>query len=332
MAGRGIDMRALDSTEALNCENCHSQLPHRSTNVSYNDLNRHSDKVNCTVCHVPTFAKTIPTDMHRNWEVMEHDVAKKLYDPEIVKQSNVIPTYGWFNGFSHFYKFRDAVTLDASGKEQLAYPDGAFEDPVGKFSKLFPMKLHEGSQPKEATSNMLLPLKNKIAFETGDVTAAITAGATAYGITYTGHTFQATQQYEGIFHGVGPKTTALSCSNGGCHPQITAGANRIPFSTLGYQRRGTTAQLCDVCHGSKSSPGFTSLHSKHRDIKNCVACHGSGYALKKPMSDLCNDCHGMESFPGANSVHSKHVQSKGYDCANCHTFSAGMTGGHGEDH
>jgi hypothetical protein len=300
--------------------------------VNYNDLNRHSDKVNCTTCHIPAFAKTIPTDMNRNWAVMELDTAKALFDPEMVKATNVMPTYGWFNGDSHFYKFRDAVTLDANGKEQLAYPDGAFEDPAGKYSKLFPMKLHEGSQPKEITSNILLPLKNKIAFETGDVNAAITAAATAYGITYTGHTFQATQQYEGIFHAVGPKNTALSCSNGGCHPQITAGANRMPFTSLGYQRRGTTAQLCDVCHGAKTYSSFTSLHSNHRDRKNCAACHGTGYPLKKPMSDLCNDCHGMESFPGANSVHSKHVQSKGYDCSNCHTFSAGMTGGHGEDH
>ena len=332
MAGRGSDMRALDSTTVLNCENCHSRIPHRSTNVSYNDLNRHSDKVNCSVCHISTFAKTIPTDMHRNWAVMELDVLKSLYDPEITKATNVMPTYSWFNGFSHFYKFKDAVNLDARGVQLISNPDGAFVDPAGKFSKLFPFKLHTGSQPMETTTMQLLPVKNKYVFETGDITVAIPLGAAAQGMTYNAHSFVPTEQYEGIFHAVGPKNTAVSCSIGGCHPQITTGANRIPFTTLGYTRRGTTVQLCDVCHTSKSYSSFTSLHSRHRDTKNCAACHGTGYPLKEPVATLCDNCHGKETFTSANSVHSRHVQSKGYDCSNCHTFSAGMTGGHSEDH
>lgn len=333
MAGRGVDMRALDSATVFTCENCHSQIPHRSTNVKYSDLNRHSDRVNCTVCHIPAFAKSIATDMHRNWAVMEMDLVKQLFDPEMVKATNVTPKYAWFNGFSHFYEYGKAVSPDSRGVQKLAWPDGGFIDDAGKFSKLYPFKIHEGSQPMELASSILLPLKNKIAFETGDVNAAISAGASAYGIPYTGHTFQATEQYQGIFHGVGPKSTALSCSNGGCHPQLTSGANRMNFTELGYARRGTTAQLCDVCHSSESFPGFSSVHSKHRDVKNCAACHGNGYALKEPVSTLCDNCHSKESFYSANSVHSKHVRSKGYDCSNCHTFSGGMTdGGHWEEH
>lgn len=334
MAGRGVDMRTLDSTTVLNCENCHSRIPHRSTNVNYSDLNRHSDKVNCSVCHIPTFAKTVATDMHRNWAVMELDTAKKLYDPEMIKQTNVVPQYAWFNGFSHFYKFNDPVSPDANGKQKLAWPDGSFVDPVGKLSKLFPFKIHEGEQPKEATSNVLLPIKNKIAFETGDINGAILAGANAYGIPYTSHVFQATQQYQGIFHGVGPKNTAISCSNIGCHPQITTGANRMPFQSLGYVRRGTEAQLCDVCHSREYNPGFTSLHSKHRDVKNCSACHGvEGAQLKEPKTTLCDNCHSYKSFSTPEYVHQKHVQSKGYDCGNCHTYSADPgTGGHSEHH
>lgn len=185
----------------------------------------------------------------------------------------------------------------------------------------------------EVNSKVLLPLRNKIAFETADVNLAISEGAKAYGIPYAGHTFQATEQYMGIYHGVGPKSTALSCSNGGCHPQITAGANRMNFTELGYVRRGTTAQLCDVCHSAKSMPGFTSLHREHRDIKNCSACHGvEGAQLKEPKNTLCDNCHSLKSFTSAESVHSKHVQSKGYDCSNCHTYTGGLTGGHSEDH
>lgn len=335
MAGRGTDMRALDSTFNLSCESCHSQIPHRSTNVSYSDLNDHSDKVNCTVCHIPTFAKTIPTDMYRDWSAMELDTAKKLYDPVMTKQTNVRPAYAWFNGYSHFYKFKDPVSLDSRGVQKLAWPDGGFEDTPGKIAKLYPYKIHVGNSPKNnaagnASDNVLLPLKNKIAFETGVVNTAIQQGAAAAGITYNGHSFQTTEQYQSIHHVVGPKTTALkSCStsdpNLGCHGNQT----RIPFLQLGYQRRGTDAQLCDVCHSTKSRPSFVSFHREHDDRRDCAACHGTGYPLKEPKTTLCDNCHSMKSFTTAESVHSKHVQSKGYDCNNCHTFSGNPDDGYG---
>lgn len=328
MAGRGVDMRTLDSMRPLDCEVCHTQLPHRSTNANYADLNRHTDKVNCTVCHIPAFAKSIPTDMHRNWQVMELDTTKALYDPEMVKATNVMPKYFWFNGYTHFYKFKDAVTPDSRGVQKLAWPDGGFTDSAVRFSKLMAFKVHEGMQPKETSTNILLPLKNKIAFETGDIAAAIQAGASAYGLAYTGHTFQATEQYMGIYHGVGPKTTALSCSTGNCH-----GSGRIDFASLGFNRRGTTAQLCDVCHSAKTYSSFTDLHSKHRGKKNCAACHGDGYLLKEPKTTLCDNCHKLRTENDPNKIHSTHVQSKKIDCINCHTYTADplSVSGHTQD-
>lgn len=339
MAGRGIDMRALDSAFDLSCESCHSQIPHRSYNTNYSSLNRHSDKVNCTTCHIPYFAKTVATDMHRNWAVMELDAAKKLYDPEMTKQTSVMPKYAWFNGYSHFYKFKDKVALDSRGVQKLAWPDGGFVDIAGKpVAKLYPVKVHEGNSPinnaaGNAFDNVLLPVKNKIAFETGDVDSATVNGAAAAGITYNGHSFIKTEQYQGIFHTVGPKASALSCSNEVCHPQIAGSSTRIPFLQLGYERRGTNSQLCDVCHSLKSFPGFTKLHTEHSDRKNCSACHGSGYPLKEPKSTLCDNCHSYKSESDQNKIHSKHVQSKGYDCKNCHTFSGNPDEeGHSKDH
>ncbi|GAV24491.1 hypothetical protein ciss_04240 [Carboxydothermus islandicus] len=328
IAGRGSDMRALDSTFNLNCEVCHTQIPHRSYNTNYADLNRHTDKVNCTVCHIPTFAKSIPTDMHRNWQVMELDTAKQLYDPEIVKQTNVMPQYAWFNGYSHFYRFKDPVSLDERGVQKMSWPDGSFVDSGGKFSKLYAFKVHTASQPMEILSKVLLPVKNKTAFETGDVNRAIMEGAALANIPYTGHTFVNTERYMGISHGVGPKSTALSCSNQPCH----GNENRIPFSKLGYTTRGTIAQLCDVCHSAKTYTNFTDLHAKHRGKKNCSACHGSGYPLKEPTTTLCDNCHKLRTYSDVNVLHAKHVASRQIDCINCHTFTASLTGeGHTKD-
>jgi len=317
MAGRGSDMRALDLAEPLDCEKCHTQVPHRSYNKDYAYLNRHTERVNCTVCHIPYFAKGVPTDMHRNWQAMEADLAKQLYDPEITKQSNVMPAYAWFNGYSHFYVFKDPASLDSRGVQKMSWPDGSFED---KNSKLHAFKLHTALQPMENTTKQLLPVKNKVAFETGDVDEAIKQGAAAAGMQYSSHSFVSTERYMGIFHTVGPKSTALSCSNQPCH----GNENRIPFSKLGYQRRGTDAQLCDVCHSLKSNPGFKSVHDKHKTRASCTACHGSGYQLKEAKSSLCDNCHGYKSESDPNKIHAKHVKEKKYDCAHCHTFTGGL--------
>lgn len=317
MAGRGSDMRALDSATKLSCESCHTAIPHRSTNKGYADLNRHTEKVDCTVCHIPTFAKSVPTDMLRDWRHMELDEAKKLYDPTIVKGSNVKPVYAWFNGLSHFYKFKDPVSLDSRGVQKMSWPDGSFADDK---AKIHAFKLHKGIQPMESTTRQLLPVKNKIAFETGNVDEAIKQGAVAAGMQYAGHKFVDTERYQGIYHGVGPKSTALSCSNQPCHGNET----RIPFSSLGYGRRGSDSQLCDVCHSLKSNPGFTRVHSKHRKSpRSCTACHGSGYPLKESKATLCDNCHGYKSTSDVNKLHAKHVKDKRLDCGNCHTFTGG---------
>ncbi|MBI4733639.1 MAG: hypothetical protein HY779_02275 [Rubrobacteridae bacterium] len=326
VAGRGSDMRALDSTTQLKCESCHTALPHRSTNKSYSDLNRHAKKLDCTVCHIPSFAKSIPTDMNRDWREMELDTSKKLYDPKITKQSNVSPTYAWFNGSSHFYVFKAPVSLDSRGVQKMSWPDGSFAD---SSSKLYPFKLHTAMQPMETTTKQLLPLKNKIAFETGDINTAIKQGAAAAGMSYSNHTFVPTERYLGIYHGVGPKSTALSCSNQSCHS-----GNRINFTKLGYSSRASASTLCGICHSKKTNPGFTKIHSIHRSetTRVCNTCHGLGAPLKESRATLCDNCHKAKSTTDAAKIHSKHVDDNGYDCSSCHTFSAGgLVSGDGDE-
>lgn len=340
MAGRGNDMRAMDLNADMSCESCHTNVPHRSTNANYSSLSRHTDRLNCTTCHIAAFAKAVSTDMTRDWRTLEPIPAINRWDPTITRGSNVMPVYKWFNTFSHFYKFKAPVTYDANGKVQMAYPDGAYTDIAGKpLAKLYPFKEHNTWQPKNnaagnAFDNILLPLRNKVAFETGNVNNAITEGCNIANVTYNGHNFVQTLSYQSIHHAVGPKTTALSCATATvCHSQLGGTGTRIPFTSLGYVRRGTDTQLCDVCHSLKSRPSFTSLHGEHRDRANCETCHGTGYPLKEPRTTLCDNCHSMKSTTDVNYIHRKHVQSKGYDCSNCHTFSRSLTtGGHTEYH
>ena len=65
IAGRGVDMRQRDLlNEPVKCTNCHPATPH-----SDSTLNRHTARLKCNVCHVPSFAKTAPTDMRRDWSL-----------------------------------------------------------------------------------------------------------------------------------------------------------------------------------------------------------------------------------------------------------------------
>jgi hypothetical protein len=44
---------------------------------------------------------------------------------------------------------------------------------------------------------------------------------------------------------------------------------------LGYALKGTQAQVCYQCHGSKEDKSFTELHNKHVKDKryDCSWCH-----------------------------------------------------------
>lgn len=268
-SGRGVDMRATDSTTPVRCENCHASSPHATS-----ALNRHSaGKVACATCHIPQFAKTAPTDMVRDWSkpgVLLPSTG--LYEPDILFDGWVVPKYGFWNGTSTFYEFRTPATPGPNGRVLMAGPAGNINDPG---AKLYPFKHHLGNQPADPVSRYLLPLKIGIFFSTGDVQAAIERGATEVFGAYNGHEFVPTERWIGIFHEVAPKSQALACAD--CH-----GGTRVDFKTLGYTPHPTRngKPLCASCHGDESdewseSELFAKVHEKHVKDKKlaCSNCH-----------------------------------------------------------
>jgi hypothetical protein len=262
IAGRGIDLREREVPTAVSCTNCHSPAPHGDVK-----LNNHTARVNCTVCHIPTFAKAAPTDMVRDWSAPgDINPATKLYEPHMLMQSNVTPVYGFFNGKSRFYEFGSPAVAGANGRVLMAGPLGAIQDPGAKIHAL---KRHEGLQPIDPASRRLLPLKIGIFFQTGDVARAVAEGAQAVGWVYSGHTFAPTERYMGIYHEVAPKAQALACAS--CH-----GGSRMNFASLGYTPLATRngVPLCQSCHGLKQADFYT-IHNKHVTDKklDCSNCH-----------------------------------------------------------
>jgi hypothetical protein len=87
IAGRGSDLQPTDLDVPVRCTNCHAARPHGS-----NDIDKHTARVDCSVCHIPRFAKVATTDMLRDYsQPAVLDEAKRLYDPYIERAGNVIP-------------------------------------------------------------------------------------------------------------------------------------------------------------------------------------------------------------------------------------------------
>ena len=263
IAGRGIDLRERDTPTTVACSSCHGSAPHDSA-----DVNKHTARVNCTVCHIPSYAKVAPTDMVRDWSKPgDLNPDTRLYEPNMVLASNLTPAYGFWNGRSRFYQFGSAAVPQANGRILMAGPLGSVGEPG---SKIQAMKVHQGVQPIDPVSRRLLPLKIGIFFQTGDVANAVVQGAAGVGWPYNGYEFAATERYMGLFHEVAPSEQALGCTS--CHN----GGTRMNFAALGYTPKAVRngKPLCASCHSAKSG-NFNFVHTKHVTDKriDCIECH-----------------------------------------------------------
>jgi predicted CXXCH cytochrome family protein len=257
IAGRGVDLRIDEGVAMAACTSCHNpQSDHEG------DLRRHLGTVICQSCHIPEFARAFSTDMLRDFQHVEVN-PKGLYEPAITRQSNVVPTYAFWNGGSGFYEFGEA----ASPGQALAWPLGDIND-----GKLTPFKLHNAVQPQDPITGAILPVKAGILFQTGNMGQAITVGAQEAGFNLTqGYTFVNTQRWMGIFHEMPPADFALECAD--CHED----SSRMDFAALGYTPKSNREgkALCVSCHSQEEFKGFYSLHKIHVGEENvaCSECH-----------------------------------------------------------
>ncbi|MGD8338631.1 MAG: hypothetical protein PVJ29_16205 [Desulfobacterales bacterium] len=269
IAGRGTDLRPRELPDPVNCSMCHSETPHEDSR-----LDKHTARVNCTVCHIPTFAKVAATDMNRDWSAPGDLVAATgLYEPHHQKGTNVVPEYRFFNGTSYFYQFGDEAVAGANGRIVMSAPLGNIGDAD---AKIHAFKRHLATQPVDSKTGALLPLKIGKFFMTGEIQDAVETGATLVNGQYNGHGFADTERYMGLFHEVAPKEQALSCSS--CHDS----GSRLDFAALGYTPKTTrnNRPLCTSCHGDESDEWrgneyFKKVHSKHVTDKkfDCSQCH-----------------------------------------------------------
>lgn len=221
-----------DNTNRASCEHCHGNTPHFSP-----VLNRHTSRIACQTCHIPTYAKENSTKMAWKWSEAGKLKDGKPYQEEdslgnhsylSLKGSfewarNLKPDYVWFNGTADQYQLGDSIT---EVPVQINRLFGSYHD---KSSKIIPVKTHLGDQIYDKQYRRLVQPKlyadqkgDSAYWQDFDWQAAATAGMKHAGLPYSGdYGFIETKMYWPLNHMVAPKEQALSCTE--CHTRSTEG-------------------------------------------------------------------------------------------------------------
>jgi hypothetical protein len=223
MRGRGVDLMGSDSPDRLSCEGaCHESAPHAKEL-----LNRHANRVDCTVCHIPTFAKEDPTDMVRDWSTPAYSEEKDKHIPTFTFGSNVEPEIAWYNGTVWAQLPGIPVTQRKDGVVVMVEPQGSRNDSE---SKLFPFKVHRGKMPVLTEDRWMLPINVEEFFADGNIDGAVREAAhVLYDIEDFEYEWVSVKRYMGIFHAVEPADNALRCLD--CH----GSEGRLDWAALGYE-------------------------------------------------------------------------------------------------
>lgn len=217
----------------FSCEQCHEAAPHKQAR-----LNQHIATVSCQACHIPFFAREVPTKLNWDWSTAGQDIpestdalGKHAYDKKkghFTWGKMVKPVYLWHNGTASAYNAGDK--MDPTKVTRLTYPNGSIKD---EKAKIYPFKLHTGKQIYDSKNNIFITAK--VFGEGGywkdfDWAKAAKLGMEASGLPYSGeYGFAPTEMYWRINHMVSPKEKALGCLD--CHGDNS----RMDWKALGYQ-------------------------------------------------------------------------------------------------
>lgn len=220
--GRGVDLMGTDNPDdPLSCEGCHGDEPH-----SEELLNRHSKRVHCSACHIPSFAKDDATDMARDWSTPFHNAKKDKYAPTLTLKKDVQPEFAWYNGTITVQMPGVPVTLDENGAIEMVTPNGSIDDPK---AKLYAFKIHRGKMPVLKDSRWLLPINAEDFFGSSQIDLRVRQAAEVfYSMKDIEYEWLEIKRYMGIFHEVQPASNALRCLD--CH----GNEGRLDFKKLGY--------------------------------------------------------------------------------------------------
>ncbi len=226
--GRSFSVSVEDSN-GVACQDCHRAPPHQDPR-----LDAHLDAVSCQACHIPTYARRLPTKMFWDWS--KAGDPDRPDDPhrylkikgEFLYDQDVVPEYAWFDGSVDRYLLGDR--MDPSGVTDINRPRGDIRNPN---ARIWPFKIHRALQQYDRQNNVLLaPVTGGEGgfWHDFDWDKALRLGAKATGMDFSGEFGWAkTAMYWPLSHMVAPKEQALGCD--ACHGDHA----RMDWKALGYE-------------------------------------------------------------------------------------------------
>jgi octaheme c-type cytochrome (tetrathionate reductase family) len=239
--GEALSVSVGSGARTMGCTDCHKANVHKNA-----ALNRHAKRVACQTCHIPTFAKVLPTKTWWDWSTAGKDVkpeeipkdkyGMKLYDKmkgDFKWEKDVVPTYFWFNGTVDRYIAGEKI--DPKKVVKLNSVQGSRKDTK---SKIMPFKVMRGKQAYDSGNNTIAyvnvfgpPTSETAYWVKYDWSKAIEAGMKAAGQPYSGtYGFVETEMAWSVNHMVVPKEQALKCAD--CHGK----GGRMDWKALGYRK------------------------------------------------------------------------------------------------
>lgn len=261
IAGRSSSVPVAEG--AVKCQDCHSDTPHYSGNLTSHHLNKHCKTIDCNTCHSPVYAKCKPTKTWWDWSKAGDKNRKPKMDeygqPDYDKQKGEFkwaespkPEYAWFNGYMDRVFIGDKVDINQP-IINMAGPIGSIKDPKAKIT---PFKLMKGVQAVDAEHQyFLIPQlfpKNKddttAYWKNFDWQKAFVTGMKAAKLDYSG-TFKWVESwmYWRLEHEVMPASMALSCAQ--CHPAFKE-----------------EERTCNRCHKDNRDVDFKKIAHKGTDF------------------------------------------------------------------
>jgi len=219
---------SVNHDNGIGCTNCHDEIPHKDKR-----LNSHLASVACQTCHIPSFAKRVPTKTDWDWskagdptrtEDTHHYLKIK---GEFIYNQDITPHYEWFNLNVKRYLLGDKIN-----PSEITYLNKPIGDISDKTAKIWPFKLHHAKQPYDTVNNILLiPVTSGPGgfWTEFNWDKALRLGAGLTGVNYSGnYGFAETEMHWPLSHMIAPKTDALKCND--CHGENS----RMDWKALGY--------------------------------------------------------------------------------------------------
>ena len=227
LRGRAFSV-SVEDAHGVSCQDCHATPKHPDPRID-----THLASVACQTCHIPSYARKIPTKA--TWDWSKAGDASRQDDPhsylkikgEFTYEQDVVPEYRWFNLTVGRYLSGDKI--DAQGVTELNPPQGSLKD---RTAKIWPFKVHRAKQPYDAVNLYLLkPVTGGEGgyWTTFDWDRSFRLGEKTSGLAYSGkYGFAKTEMVWPITHMVTPKEKALGCTD--CHGE----KGRMDWKALGY--------------------------------------------------------------------------------------------------